>query len=135
MLTEVLAEIKNYFVKETFSGVYEIQDGKIAPLDLKNNQYFRIVGSALNDGVYKYPSENLNDEIFSGEIWRLAIPPKVIELIEEIERFEKSSSAKNSPYVSESWGGYSYTKATDSNGAPIGWKTVFATRLNTWRKI
>ena len=38
-------------------------------------------------------------------------------------------------YRSESFGGYAYTKATDANGAPIGWQKAFASRLNQWRRL
>ena len=45
--------------------------------------------------------------------------------------------AKNaeSPYTSESFGDYSYTKATGESGAPLTWRDVFASRLNAWRKL
>ena len=70
MLTELCAEVKNYFIQEIFFDTYEIKGGKIAPLDfLQNNQYFRIVGSVFNDGVYQNTAYlTLTDEIFSGAV-------------------------------------------------------------------
>ena len=136
MLTEVCAEIRNYFVKDIHNGTFEIVGGKITPLDfLQNGQYFRIVGSVMNDGVYRYPYSGLTDETFSGEIWALAVPPTLIALAADIEEYEKKAKETVSPYTSESFGGYSYTKATDSNGSPLSWEKVFAKRLNKWRKI
>jgi glycosyltransferase involved in cell wall biosynthesis len=44
----------------------------------------------------------------------------------------------NSPYSSESFGGYSYSKAsgTDNHGNDVtSWQSKFASRLNHWRKI
>lgn len=137
MLTEVCAELRNYFVKDIHNGTFEIVGGKITPLDfIQENQYFRIVGSVFNDGVYKNTADLvLTDEIFSGSVWAMAVPPSVVALAEEIKKFNESDEAKPSAYNSESFGGYSYSKATDENGAPIGWKKVFASRLKPYRRI
>ena len=137
MLTELCAELRNYFVVSIHEGIFTINGGKIAPLDfIQENQYFRIVGSVFNDGVYQYTADLvLTDEIFSGSVWSMAVPPSVIDLAEEIKKYNESDEAKPSAYQSESFGGYSYTKATDENGAPMGWKKVFASRLNKYRRI
>ena len=136
MLDEILAEIRNYFVVSVHSGDFKVIGGKLSPLDfLQNGQYFRVVGSVMNDGVYRYPCSTLTDETFSGEIWALAVPPTLLALVADIEEYEKKAKETVSPYTSESFGGYSYTKATDSNGSPLSWEKVFAKRLNKWRKI
>ena len=141
MLTEICAEIRNYFVTEIHEGNYKIDGGKIAPLDfLQEGQYFRIVGSAFNDGVHKYTvgegsPPTLTDEHFSGAVWAMAVPSSVIALSAEIAEFNKRDAAKPSVYTSESFGGYSYSKATDANGVPITWQKAFVSRLNKWRKV
>ena len=136
MLTELCAELRNYFVREVYRGNFTIKDGSIAPLNfLQDGQYFTIVGSVFNDGVHKYPTDVLTDETFDGTIRTMAIPPTVIALAEEIKAYKESEPAKPSAYTSESFGGYTYTKATDKNGVPTSWKKVFADRLNEWRKI
>ena len=138
MLTEICAEIRNYFEVPNgrHFGTFTISGGSIAPLDfLQDGQYFRIIGSVFNDGVHKYGEANLTDETFNGAVWALAVPPAVIALSEEINAYNDSDAGKASPYTSESFGGYSYTKATDANGAPIGWQKAFASRLNRWRKL
>ncbi len=137
MLTEICAEIRNYFVKDIHNGTFEIVGGKITPLDfIQENQYFRIVGSVYNDGVYKNTADLvLTDEIFSGSVWAMAVPPSVVALAAEIEEFNKSDAGKPSVYQSESFGGYSYSKATDSNGVPLTWQKAFASRLNKYRRI
>ena len=138
MLTELLAEIRNYFEVPNgrHFGKFTISGGSIAPLDfLQEGQYFRIVGSVFNDGVYQYPATSLTDEVFEGAVWAMAVPPTLIALAAEIEDFNDNNYGKVSPYTSESFGGYSYTKATDANGAPIGWQKAFASRLNKWRKL
>lgn len=136
MLDEILAEIRNYFIVNVHSGKFEVIGGNLSPLDfLKDGQYFKIHGSIFNDGVYRYPESGLVDETFSGEIWALAVPPTLIALVADIEDYEKKAKENVSPFESESFGGYSYTKATDGNGSPLTWKTVFAKKLNRWRKI
>lgn len=137
MLTELCAELRNYFVVKIHEGRFTINGGKIAPLDfIQENQYFRIVGSVFNDGVYQNTADLvLTDEIFSGAVWSMAVPPSVVDLAAEIKQFNESDAGKPSPYTSESFGGYSYSKATDSNGVPLDWKKVFANRLNQYRRI
>ena len=112
-------------------------DGNI-DLSLQEGQYFRIVGSIFNDGVYKYGDElELTDETFDGAIWAMAVPKEVIALSEEINQWIlDNSEALNSPYQSESFGGYSYSlksSSTSNNGA-LTWQSHFAERLNLWRK-
>ena len=138
MLTEICAELRNYFEVPNgrHFGKFEISGGSIAPFDfLQEGQYFRIVGSVFNDGVHQYPASDLTDEVFHGAVWSMAVPPAVIDLAAEIEEYNNSDAGKASPFAAESFGGYSYTKATDANGAPIGWQKAFASRLAQWRKL
>ena len=138
MLTEICIELRNYFCndEDKHFGEFEISGGSIAPLDfLQEGQYFRIIGSTFNDGVYQYPAADLTDEKFAGAVWAMRLPPSVIALADDIEKYVNSDAGKPTAYTSESFGGYSYSKATDANGAPIGWQKVFASRLNKWRTI
>ena len=138
ILTEICAELRNWFVVPNGVHIktYTISGGSIAPLDfLREGQYFRIIGSVFNDGVHQYPAADLTDETFHGAVWAMAVPPTLIDLATEIEEYNNSDAGKSSPYTSESFGGYSYTKATDANGTPIGWQKAFASRLNQWRKL
>ena len=42
----------------------------------------------------------------------------------------------SSPYVSESFGGYSYTKRSGSDSGSVGgWQEAFKARLSPWRKL
>ena len=138
MLAEICAEIRNWFVVPggEHPGKYEISEGRLAPLDfLQEGQYFRIIGSVFNDGVYQYPTSELVDEEFIGAVWAMAVPPTLIALAAKIEEYQNSEAGKVSPYTSESFGGYSYSKATAGNGASVSWQNLFATSLNRWRKI
>lgn len=139
MLEQVLMHLKNWFLVPggIHEGTYTIEDGGIALPFLANGQYFRICGSVFNDGLYQYPATDLKAETFEGTVWALAVPQAVIELATEIEAWQKKNGdASVSPYQSESFGGYSYSKATDSaSGGAVTWKTAFRSRLNAWRKL
>lgn len=134
MLYRICKEIKNFFVHEKHSGTFSIVDGNLDADFLKDGQYFMISGSVLNDGVYQHPAQ-LTDEEFKGEIFSLAIPKSFLDLVAEIEAYEKSDAGKVSPYTSESFGGYSYSKASGQNGNGITWQGAFASKLNAWRKL
>jgi hypothetical protein len=137
MLSEILAFLHNYFVVSTHDGVFKIIGSSIMPLDfLQKGQYFRVVGSIFNDGVYCYADDlQLIDEVFEGKIEALAIPNDLLKLADEITAYMASDDAKPTAFTSESFGGYSYSKATDSSGAAASWQTIFAARLRRWRKI
>ena len=138
IITEICAELRNWFVVPNGVHIqtYTISGGSIAPLDfLQEGQYFRIIGSVFNDGVHQYPAADLTDEVFHGAVWAMAVPPTLIALSAEIEEYNKSGAGKASPYISENFGGYGYTKATGSNGKVLTWKSVFADALNRYRKL
>ena len=139
MLEQVLMHLKNWFLVPggIHEGTYTIEDGGIALPFLANGQYFRICGSVFNDGLHQYPASDLKAETFEGTVWALAVPQAVIELAAEIEAWQKKNGdASVSPYQSESFGGYSYSKATDSaTGGSVTWQSAFRSRLNAWRKL
>ena len=147
MLSELCQELKNWFDRgqPRIYGAFEISDGKITDTDftdiIKENQYFRIIGSVFNDGVYQYTEElTLTDELFVGAIWLMAIPKSFLDLVKEIEEWQKKNggvdSEAMSPFTSESFGGYSYSKGTTSSGKSAAtWQNVYASQLNMWRKI
>ena len=141
MLSQVMTYIHNWFIKTVSRGSWAISDGTITVDGLQEGQYFRIVGSVFNDGLHTYPATDLHDETFTGEVWGLAVPPDFIKLVNEIEEWaEKNAESIDSPYASESFGGYSYTKSTDvsggSNTDPAnGWQRHFMARLIPYRKL
>ena len=144
MLSNLCQELKNWFDRDQpkINGTFEISSGRIIKpefiMQIKNNQYFRIIGSVFNDGVHKYtPELELIDEIFTGSIWLMAVPKEVVDLSDEIDSWaDANKDVINSPYQSESFGGYSYSKATGgANGGSVSWQSIFASQLNRWRKI
>lgn len=139
MLTEICAELKNYFLKnrenDIHNGTYTVADGGIELDFLQSGQYFRIVGSVFNDGVHQYPASDLTDETFDGSIWAMYVPKHIVDLSEEIEAWvTENADVINSPYSSESFGGYSYSKAT-GDSVTATWQGQFRNRLDPYRRL
>lgn len=149
MLTELCQEIRNWFERGIFPGTITIRNNAFTFDDGKDpglltGQYYRIVGSVFSDGIHQYGSEKqgeLADETFTGAIWALAIPKEVVALADEINawrvKYDNADSAALSPFQSESFGGYSYSKGggASTGGSGADWTGIFKKRLNTWRKI
>ena len=148
-MTDLCKELNNWFVRSRYYGKFRITDGQIDLSDLVHDgslqvgQFFRICDSVFNDGVYQYPTSNLTDEVFEGAVWAMAVPPAVIALQAQINDWlndDDVQKALKSPYTSESFGGYSYTKASGKNSnsgqnTAFTWQDMFANELNRWRKI
>lgn len=141
MISEVCQNLKNWFIRDESDikfGVFTVDGCTVSPsIEILPGQYFRIVGSVLNDGVYRFDHAlNLRRETFNGSIWLMCVPPDFEKLISEIEAWEsKNGASALSPYQNESFGGYSYSKANGSDGNPMTWNRAFAGRLAKWRKI
>ena len=141
MLTEICAEIKNYFAYRTdrHTGDFKIVDGAIVGLDLPT-EFFAIFGSRQNNGVHRVSDGDLIDEEFHGAVWIMSPPSAFLELAEEIQAWQEKNGAVDSqalsPFASESFGGYSYSKGAGSNGASgTGWQSAYADRLKIYRRI
>lgn len=142
-LTILCAECKNYFLKngrdDLHSGEFIIDAGSITPLDfIKPGQYFRISGSVSNDRVISNTADDLallTPETFTGAIWAMYVPPDFVQLAKDVYNWnDRYSEAVNSPYQSESFKGYSYSKR--SGGADgINWQSNFRNRINMYRKV
>lgn len=160
MLTELCAYLRNYFLVDYLNvdnrihyGTFWIRGNEIQELPfLEVGQYFRVVGSRFNDGVWKNverrggstepgTSSAMTDETFTGAIWAMSVPPEVVALSSEIDAWVSShSQSLSSPYQSESFGGYSYSKSsgggTSGNpSAAYSWQDQFASRLAPYRRL
>lgn len=154
MLTEICDYLNNYFDRgqPKFYGKFRIVCGEIVSFDdedmgLKDGQYYRIIGSTFNDGVWKNGCNcnfnKMQDEEFDGAVWLMAVPPDLIALLPEIdkwmEKYAVADSSALSPYNSESFGGYSYSKsggyASNSTNDEGTWQGVFKNRLRRWKKL
>lgn len=140
-INDFCEEVNNYFEQTRIFGKFEITNGVIDlnKYDIQEGQYIRIVGSVFNDGVYQYlipPENELVDEKFDGAIWVMAVPSSVVTQIEEINQWEATNqSTLNSPYQSESFGGYSYTLKAENAEGGLNWQTHFRRKLDRWRKV
>lgn len=136
MLEQVLTYLNNWFLLDIYDGTFTIRDGSITLPFLQDGQYFRIMGSVFNDGLHQYPADGLVDEEFSGTVWALAVPKAVVDISAEMAAWEaKNGAAVSGPYQSESFGGYSYSKASGSSAS--GTMTVFdafSSRLSAYKK-
>lgn len=144
MLTQICQYLRNWFERDKYIGSFIISGGVLTYADgtalpLLNGQYFRIVGSILNDGVHN-TADMLTDEEFTGAVWSMAIKPDFLALVHDIETWcADNAKAIDSPYQSESFGGYSYTLKSGSGSSDVNtagtWQGQFAARLAPWRKI
>lgn len=150
MLEAICDFVHNYFEVCTTLGSFTIADNNITGFSLLEGQRFRIKGSALNDGIYTYQHGGILDddgidavellpETFEGSVTAMGVPRRFLELAAEIRTWcDKNADRLNNPYTSESFDGYTYTKATGSGanaGGFLTWQDVFKTRLNAYRKI
>lgn len=145
MLYQVLTHIRNYFVATdgTRQGTFTLKGNEIyidnagvqQPITfLKDGQYYLVQGSVFNDGVFQYPHECRVEEQFTGTVSALCIPQEVLDLTQEIEAWQEKYG-NPTPYMSESFGGYSYTKATQGSTGTATWQEAFRNRLHIWRKL
>lgn len=144
-LTEICEYLNNYFWRTKRLGKITISGGTFTADYLKEGQYFRIIGSVYpqNNGVHIYPATGLHDEEFEGSIWSMAVPQAVIDLASDIDawkaKYGAADSAAMSPFNSESFGIYSYSKdsgSSSSNGVSANsWQAVFAARLDPYRRL
>ena len=140
VLTEICDYLNNYFWDKKIQGHFTVENNTMVVSSLKDGQYFRIVGSTFNDGVHLYPATDLIDESFDGCIWAMAVPTTVIAIAADITAWQaqygQAGSAALSPFQSESFSGYSYSKSSSvSGGAAMTWQDAFAGRLNKYRKL
>lgn len=148
MLTEICGYLRNWFCDDSdiIVGNIVVGDSEITvPYGvIQPGQYIRIVGSVFNDGVICYGTDELTNEEFDGAVWPMRVPKAVIQLAEDIEAWQaqygKADSKAMSPFNSESFAGYSYSKSSGGSvsgevASPTNWQGVFAARLSPWRKL
>ena len=149
MLDEICANIRNYFTyeKDKHIGDFAIIEGQITPSFDIPTDYIRIVGSHKNDGIHQRGEHGfvLTDEAeFHGAVWVMSPPKAFLDLAAEIADWQAKNggvdSQAMSPFNSESFGGYSYSKsggnaAGGSSSGGASWQNAYATRLNAYRRI
>lgn len=121
-ISDLCAELRNYFLpsyknpaKYIHHGTFKVENGQLQNVPfLRDGQYYRIVGSIFNDGVWCVGKEELVDEDeFDGAVWEMAVPSDFIDLVTELDRANAKidqAATNDTGFTSESFGGYSYTK-------------------------
>jgi hypothetical protein len=163
MLLDMMRECRNFFeyrMKDSyydkkgnlvsyiteFEGDYTIATGVLSTLDtsIKTGQYIAIYGSVLNDGIWKVGASGAitsditgvtaQDETFHATVYPLKVPPDFVLLATEIAAW-RTAMKESSPYASESFLGYSYSKAQRQGGGNITWQQQYADRLAPYRRM
>ena len=147
-LTDLCQELHNWFDRSRHAGTitFDANGGVFCngkSISILEGQHFRVMDSVFSDGVHCYPDAEIASESFDGAVWTMAVPPAVKALARDIaewrQKYESINSPSMSPYMSESFGGYSYQKGSaytsSGNSGGASWKTTFASRMNPWRKI
>ncbi len=141
-VADVMRQCNNYFETGYRATNYSISGGVISPNDvLRPGMWIHISGSFFWDGVWKIgegwklegAKDDAPDDAFYGKIYFLAPPHEFLILCEEIATYTQKSAV--SPYQSETFGEYSYTKATGKNGGILSWQEAFADRLRPYRRM
>ena len=153
ILEEVLGYLNNFFVYAHAPSVFIDCDATAKTisladtdytwddyaLDPKVDQYIRIEGSRLNDGVYKVTAvsetsvivdttlidEESDEDLDHVTIYELAIPQTLLSLITEMIDWSGTNNVK-----SEKLGPHSITY-----DKPVTVFTSFESRLKRWRKV
>lgn len=151
LFEEICQHLRNWFCDynsgDVYAGSFTIISGTISGQGktktppIESGMYYRIIGSYKTNGVYKAGTDTPADDTFNGQVWLLHPPAAFLALVKDISDWQAvngaATSTNMSPFSSESFGGYSYSKGAGSGGGGTAttWQAQFASRLNTWRKI
>ena len=145
-MTEICEYLHNWFCEDSdkIIGNIVVGDSEITvPYGvIQPGQYIRIIDSVFNNGVWQYGEAGFVPETFDGAVWPMKVPQAVIQLATDIEdwqaKYGSVDSKAMSPFNSESFAGYGYSKSSGGVGevaSPTNWQGVFAARLSPWRKL
>lgn len=148
MINNICLELRNFFCKrgDRHQGTFRIVSGSLVPAVDIPTDYIRITGSRKNDGVHKRGQngfELVDEGDFNGAVWIMSPPADFLALVDEISAWESKNggvdSANMSPFQSESFGGYSYSKSSGGTGnaghsSVPTWQSTYANRLNVYRR-
>lgn len=133
---QVMRSVNHFFDRACYQGTFTITGGRIAlPLDLPDNAWIAISGSMFHDGVHEMHSDHAlpaPDEAFTGKVYILHPPQAFLELCRQIDAYDEKTPA--GALQSESFGNYSYTRASGANGVKT-WQEAFAAQLRPYRRM
>jgi hypothetical protein len=135
-----------YYPVTEFEDDYVIASGKLSTLDstILTGQYIAIYGSTLNDGIWKVGADGAltsditgvtaQAETFHATVYPLKVPIDFVMLATEITAW-RTKMVEASPYTSESFLGYSYTKSQKQGGGNVTWQSQFSDRLTPYKRM
>lgn len=130
-IAAVMRHVRNYFERGFIDGEFTVSGGVLTPMP--RAPYVAISGSVWHDGVFRVDQlRETPEETFTGRVWALHPPDDFVQLCEEIAAYDEKNPA--GALQSESFGEYSYTRASGQSGV-IGWQGVFAQRLTPYRRM
>ena len=133
----VMRYVNNFFEVSQYDGEFTITDHRLVlPEDLPVGTFIAIRGSLFNDGVHKIDLlHRFEDETFSGVVYILHPPESFLAICAEIEDYEAKTPTGS--FVSESFGGYSYSRGSGSSetGTASPWQQAFAIALRPYRRM
>lgn len=145
-LTDLCRKTRNWFDKKRHFGIFDLD----SELDFAcEGQFYRLIGDVTADGqclyvdyVCTYTDGNFKvygaetaHGILNGAIWEMSVPTDFLELYEKMTAWEeKNADILNSPFQSESFGGYSYSRASGKNGSLTVWDN-FADEIARYQKL
>ena len=145
MLSRVCRYLKNWFVDKIYAGDITVSDNKVyangTEIEMSEGQYFALVGVRYVYGVYAY-GDDLESDTFEGAVWIMKVPKDVLDVVERMTAWEEANGGADSqamsPYQSESFGGYSYSKGSSGNGkvgSSVFDNAEFASVLRPFKKL
>ena len=145
MLTEICQYLHNSFDYERHFGDISIVGHEVfcngEPIEIESGQYFALFRDRFAIGVFKQ-GDTLKDRTFHGAVWLMDVPEAILQADAWAKTWMQKNggadSENNSAFQSESFGGYSYNKGSNSNGkagASIFDNAQFAAMLSPYRKI
>ena len=132
----VMRYVNNFFERAGYSGEFVISGGMITlPVALPDHVWIAISGSLYHDGVHEMQSQYdlpAPDETFTGNVFILNPPAAFLELCKSIAEYDAKTPV--GAYQSESFGNYSYTRASGQNGVKT-WQEAYAMQLRPYRRM
>lgn len=138
----VMNECRNYFETGYYKTTFTISGGAISPHFLfKPGSYIAIADSFYHNGVFRMGDggvlegvpAGVFDETFVGRVYFLCPPSGFLQLCGDIASF--IAKTPNGAYQSESFGAYSYTRASGAGGGVLTWQEHFADSLSPYRRM
>lgn len=139
----LMRAVHNFFETGYRATTYTVRGGVISPADVFTpGMYIAVTrDSVFYSGVWRMGDggklegipEGLPDETFFGRVYMLHPPADFLDLHGRIAEFEQKTP--NGGYQSESFGEYSYTRASGKSGGVLGWQEAFADDLRPYRRM